>query len=225
MGTLFVVATPIGNLEDITLRALKVLGEVDFIACEDTRHSGILLNHYKIKKQLISFHQHSKLQKVDYIIDKIKKGENCALITDAGTPNISDPGGVLIEKAWQNNISVVSIPGVSAVASILSIANFPVNSFLFLGFLAKKKGRQTLLRNLMKAGSLELYEAVVLYESPYRIIRTLQDFQLAIGNKDVVIGRELTKKFEEIYRGKISDAITYYTQKEPKGEFAIIVRT
>lgn len=224
MGNLFVVATPIGNLEDITFRALRILKEVDFIACEDTRRTKILVDHYKIKKPLISFHQHSKLQKIDYIIERIKNGESCVLVTDAGTPNISDPGGVLIQEACQNNVSVIAIPGASAVASILSIANFPVNSFLFLGFLAKKKGRQTLLRNLMKAGSLELYEAIVLYESPHRINRTLQDFQLAIGNTDVVIGRELTKKFEEVFRGKISEAITHFGQKEPKGEFAIVIR-
>lgn len=223
-GTLYIVATPIGNLEDITYRAVKTLQEVDLIACEDTRHSKILLDKYHIKTPTVSYHQHSKISKIEYLIDQLKSGKNVALITDAGTPGISDPGGVLISAAIKNNIKVVPIPGPAAVTSALSVSGMLTDSFLFLGFLPKKKGRQTLFRNLMKVSNLKLYQTIVIYESPYRLLRTLQDLQLVIGNKEVVVCRELSKKFEEIYHGNIYQAIEYFQTNKPKGEFVIIIK-
>ena len=225
MGTLFVVATPIGNIEDITLRALRVLKEVDLIVCEDTRRTKILLDQYAIKTPTTSYHQHSKLQKLNFIIKNLTIGKNIALVSDAGTPGIDDPGGLLVSEAIKNNLKVVPIPGPSALNTALSVCGFSAQSFLFLGFLPKKKGRQTILRNLMKISPLNLYDLLVLYESPYRLIRTLQDLQLVVGNREIVLARELTKKFEEIFHGNIVEAIKYFSQHQPKGEFTLIVKT
>ncbi len=216
MGKLYVVATPIGNLEDITLRALKVLKEVDAIACEDTRRTGILLQHYCIRKPLISYHQHSKLQKVESIIAELNSGKNIALVTDAGTPGVSDPGGVLIEEALKNKIEAEPIPGPSSFATILSVAGFYLDKFLYLGFLPKKKGKQTLLK---KIAITEV--PVVLCESPHRVIQTLESIKEIAGDKYVVVGRELTKKFAEIYRGRISEVLP---QIRAQGEFVIIIK-
>ncbi len=221
---LYIVGTPIGNLEDITLRAVRILKEVDLIACEDTRRSKTLLNHYQISTPLVSYHQHSKLQKINHIIEQLLGGKNIALISDAGTPGINDPGGILVSEAIKNNIKVVPIPGVSALTSTLSIWGFEADDFLYLGFLPKKKGRQTLFRNLMKTSALKLYKAIVLYESPYHLARTLVDLQLTIGNKDVLVARELTKVFEESVRGKIADVIQYFQTHPPKGEIVIIIK-
>ena len=217
MAKLYVVATPIGNLEDITLRALRILKEVDLIACEDTRRTGILLQHYNIEKPLVSYHQHSKLQKVEYLSDQLKSGQNIALVTDAGTPGISDPGGVLIEKAIKNKIEVEPIPGPSSFAAILSVAGFYLDKFLYLGFLPKKKGKQTLLKKI--AASVV---PVVICESPYRIIATLKAIQEIAGDREVVLGRELTKKFEDILRGKISEILP---KIRSQGEFVIIINS
>lgn len=215
MGILYVVATPIGNLEDITLRALRILKEVDLIACEDTRRTGILLKHYNIEKPLVSFHQHSKLQKIDFLIERLKSGKNIALVTDAGTPGISDPGGVLIAEAIKNNIKVESIPGPSALAAILAVSGIAADKFLFLGYLPKKKGRQTLIQKISQS---EI--PVVLFESPYRIIDNLKSIRGFAGDRYVIIGRELTKKFEEIYRGKISEVLP---KIRSQGEFVIVI--
>jgi 16S rRNA (cytidine1402-2'-O)-methyltransferase len=225
MGILYIIGTPIGNLEDITLRAIRILKEVDLIACEDTRHSKILLDHYQINTPTISYHQHSKLQKISYLIEQLKLGKNVALISDAGTPGINDPGGMLVSEALKNNIKIIPIPGASAIASALSIWGFAADDFLYLGFLPKKKGRQTLLRNLMKASALKLYQTIVIYESPYQLLRTLTDLQLVIGDKDVLVARELTKLFEENVRGKISEVIQYFQAHKPKGEFVIVIKT
>ena len=216
MGTLYVIATPIGNLEDITLRALRVLKEVDFIACEDTRRTGILLAHYEIKKPLVSYHQHSQIQKIEYLIDELKSGQNIALTTDAGTPGIADPGGVLIARALGNKIEVVAVPGPSSVTTILSIAGIPVDKFLFLGYLPKKKGRQTILKTFQNFSY-----PIVIFESPHRIIKTLQEILNLWGDRQIIIGRELTKKFEEILRGKISQVLS---KTRVQGEFVIIIQ-
>ena len=218
MGKLFVVATPIGNLEDLTFRAKRVLEEADFIACEDTRRTKILLDKYSIKKPLISFHQHSKLQKVDYLIELLKQGKSVALVCDAGTPGISDPGGVLVGEAIKNNIKIEPIPGPSSFAAILSIAGFYLDKFLYLGFLPKKKGRKKLIENLKLI--IENFGPIVLLESPYRIKKTLEELKETLGDEEVVIGRELTKKFETVYRGKISEVIK---EIKPKGEFTVVV--
>ena len=217
MGKLYVVATPIGNLEDITLRAVRILKEVDLSACEDTRRTSILLQHYGIKKPLISYHQHSKLQKVDRIIDELKSGKNIALVTDAGTPGISDPGGVLITEAIKNRIEVEPIPGPSSFAAILSVAGFYMDKFLYLGFLPKKKGKLTLIKKIAASNV-----PIVICESPYRIIETLKTIESIAGDREVVIGRELTKKFQEILRGRISEVIA---KIRPQGEFVIIINS
>lgn len=224
-GILYVIATPIGNLEDITYRAIKTLKEVDLVVCEDTRHSRILFDRHEIKTHYISYHQHSRITKIDYIISQLKAGKNVAMITDAGTPGICDPGGILISEAVKNNIQVVPIPGPSALISLLSASGFATDSFLFLGYLPKKKGRQTLFRNLIKAGNLDLYQSVVLYVSPYQLQRTLTDLQLTVGNKEIVVGRELTKKFEEIFRGQLHEAIEHFGKSDPRGEFVIVIKT
>lgn len=213
---LYVVATPIGNLEDITLRALRILREVDLIACEDTRRTGILLNHYHIEKPLVSYHQHSKLQKIDLIIEKLKSGQNIALVTDAGTPGISDPGGRLIEEALKHKIEVEPIPGPTSFSTILSAAGFYLDKFIYLGFLPKKKGRATLLKKIA-----QLEYPIVICESPYRIIKTLEELQNLMNDPEVVVGRELTKKFAKIYRGKISEVIE---KVRPQGEFVIVIK-
>lgn len=216
MGKLFVVATPIGNLEDITLRAIRILKEASLIACEDTRHSKILLDKYGIKTSLISYHQHSKLQKIDYLLQELKKGKNIALITDAGTPGISDPGQKLISEAINHKIKVLAIPGPSAIISALSVSGLNLHEFLYLGFLPKKKGRKTLIEQLKTEK-----RTIVFYESPYRIIKTLKELQEKLGDREVVVVRELTKKFEKIYRGKVNKIVK---EINPKGEFVIIIK-
>ncbi len=216
MGKLFIVSTPIGNLEDITFRAVKVLKETDLIACEDTRHSRILLDKYQIKTPTVSYHEHSRLQKIDYLIKELKLDKNITLITDAGTPGISDPGSYLIQKALKDKIEIVSIPGPTAFVAALSISGFPMNEFLYLGFLPKKKGRQTLLGKLKNEK-----RTIVFYESPYRIIKTLEELRSILGSREVILARELTKKFEEVYRGKISEIIS---KIKPKGEFTVVIK-
>lgn len=216
MGKLFIVSTPIGNLKDITFRAVKVLKEADLIACEDTRHSRILLDKYGIKTPTVSYHQYSRLQKIDYLISQLKLGKNIALITDSGTPGISDPGSYLIQKALEDKIEAVSIPGPVAFVATLSISGFPINEFLYLGFLPKKKGRQTLLGKLKNEK-----RTIVFYESPYRIIKTLEELRSILGNREVIVARELTKKFEEVYRGKISEVLN---KIKPKGEFVVVIK-
>lgn len=217
---LYIVSTPIWNLEDITYRAVRTLWEVDLVACEDTRTSATLLNHYNIKKSLISFHSHSGVAKTDKIIAELKSGKNVALISDAGTPGISDPGYALIKEALENDIEVVPIPGVTACITALSASGMPSNHFLYLGFLPIKKGRQTMLKKLQNKE-----ETVVIYESVHRIVRTLEDFiEYFWADTQIVVARELTKKFEEFKRGTIQEIFDYFnTNKDKvKGEFVII---
>lgn len=226
MGKLFVVSTPIGNLKDITLRAIEVLKSCDFIACEDTRRTKLLTDEYGIDKKLVSYHQHSKLTKIDYILGEIKLGKNVALVSDAGTPAISDPGAILVEKAYENNIEVEVIPGVSAITALYSVAGFSETGFVFLGFLPKKKGRQTLfkeMKNNYLIGKKKL--PIIIYESFARILKTLEEFS-EIGDFQVVLGRELTKKFEEVRRGKIEDIIRLIKNGsiKIKGEFVVCLR-
>ena len=217
MAKLYVVATPIGNLEDITLRGFRILQKVDLIACEDTRRTIKLLNKYEIKKKLISYHQHSHLQKVGFIIEQIKKGKDVALVSDAGTPAIADPGQVLIQKAIENKIDIIPVPGPQAAVTALSASGFPANRFLHVGFLPKKKGRQKLLGQLAEQ---KIAKTLVFFESPHRISRTLEDLKKALGDVKVAVFRELTKKFEEIWRGKISEVLP---KVKPKGEFVIVI--
>ncbi len=216
-GTFYVVATPIGNLEDLTFRAVKILQEVDLVACEDTRRTKILLDRYEIKKPTISYHQHSRLERLQEIISELRQGRNVALVSDAGTPGISDPGGVLVAKAIEGDIKVVPIPGPTALAAILSVSGIPMDRFLFLGFLPHKKGRQTLIKKILESDL-----PVILYESPHRILKTLNE--LATSEGYLIVGRELTKKFEEIVRGPASEVYEHFKDKEILGEFAIIYK-
>lgn len=225
VGILYIVATPIGNLEDISLRALRVLKEVDFILCEDTRVTQKLLLHYSIQKPLISYHQHSRLQKIEYIENLLKEGKNLALVSDAGTPGISDPGNELINKTIKqsDNVTIVPVPGPSAVTAIVSIAGFSMDKFLFLGFPPHKKGRKKFFERIIQSEV-----PVIFYESPYRIIKSLREIKETMeqgnnGTMKVVAGRELTKKFETIYRGTIEEVLAQIEKEGPRGEYVVVV--
>ncbi|NOQ67820.1 16S rRNA (cytidine(1402)-2'-O)-methyltransferase [Patescibacteria group bacterium] len=221
MPNLYIIATPIGNLEDITLRALMVLKETDLILCEDTRQTKKLLVKYEINTPTISYHQHSKLNKINKIVDLLERGKNLALVSDAGTPGISDPGNQLIKYLIENKIDVeiIPIPGPSAVISALSISGFPTDNFIFLGFVPHKKGRQTFFKNI--AGEKR---TVAFYESPHRIMKTLESMKEYLPEKEIVICRELTKIHETIYRGKAKDIKKNLTPDQVKGEFVIVAR-
>ncbi len=217
---LYIVSTPIWNLEDITLRAIRTLKEVDFIACEDTRTTAVLLNHYEIKKSLLSYHSYSHATKLDKIIALLKDWKDIALVSDAWTPGISDPGYPLIQEALKNDIEIVPIPWVSAFLTALQASGLPINHFLYLGFLPIKKWRQTLFKKLQT-----IEETVVFYESVHRIEKTLNTlWEYLWEDRKIVVARELTKKFEEFNRVTIKEAIEIYSKKEKqKGEFVIII--
>ena len=220
MVTLYIIGTPIGNLKDITLRALEVLKEVDLILCEDTRVTKKLLEHYQIKKPLLNYHQHSRLKKVNYILELLKQGKNLALVSDAGTPGISDPGNLLVYEAIERlreKVEIIPIPGPSAATAAASISGFPMDKFLFLGFPPAKRKRKKFFQEVI--GSKY---PVIFYESPYRIIKTLKELSSFIGDREIVVCREVTKKFETIYRGKIEEVIKEI-EKNPRGEFVVIV--
>jgi 16S rRNA (cytidine1402-2'-O)-methyltransferase len=217
MAKLYIVATPIGNLKDITLHALEVLKEVDLILCEDTRVTKRLLEHYDIKTRVESYHQHSKISKINHIIDLLKQGKNLALVSDSGTPGISDPGNKLISvlvNESMGDLEIIPISGPSAITAIAGISGFPMDKFVFLGFPPHKKGRQKFFKELA-----EYKYPVIIYESPYRVIKTLNEL-VQINDFEIVIGRELSKKFETIYRGKIKDIIG---KIELRGEFVIVL--
>lgn len=215
---LYIVSTPIGNLKDITLRALDVLKEADFIACEDTRVSSNLLKHYDIHKELISVNAFNEKNKLDYVITRIKQVKSAALISDAGTPGFSDPGLRLIAAAIKEDIKVVPIPGVTAMAAALTISGLPLDSFIFEGFLPQKKGRQKKLKEL----ALE-ERTIVIYESVYRIEKLLNELNIYMAERQVVVCRELTKMFEETWRGTPSEIIEILPEKTIKGEFAVVL--
>jgi len=221
IGTLYIVATPIGNLEDLTFRALRILSEVDLILSEDTRVTKKLLDHYQIKTPTLSYHQHSKLQKTEYIIGLLKEGKNLAMVSDAGTPGISDPGNKLVElviKGLGDEVKVIPVPGPSAVTVAASISGLPMDKFLFLGFPPVKKKRNKFFEEIANSKL-----PVVFYESPYRIIKTLTELSNVNKDLSVAVCRELTKKFETIYRGKIDKVIKEIEKGEIKGEFVVVV--
>jgi 16S rRNA (cytidine1402-2'-O)-methyltransferase len=218
-GTLYLVSTPIGNLEDITLRAIRILKEADIIAAEDTRRTGILLKHFSIKNRLVSYHSYNKDKKTDPLIDQLMGGSAIALVSDAGTPGISDPAYRLVQKAIQSSIPVVSVPGASAVMAGITPSGLPVDRFVFEGFIPVKKGRQRRLQELACEP-----RTIVLYEAPHRLLRTLSDLHETLGDRRVAICRELTKKFEEIQRGSLLDMITVYSNKKIQGEFVLIIK-
>ncbi|MFA5116347.1 MAG: 16S rRNA (cytidine(1402)-2'-O)-methyltransferase [Candidatus Omnitrophota bacterium] len=216
---LYIVSTPIGNLKDITLRALEVLKSVDLVACEDTRHSRILLDEYGIKIPTTSYYQHNRLTKGEYLITLLKEGKDIAVISDAGTPGILDPGYNLINMALENNIPITAIPGPAAFIDALVLSGKPAHRFLFEGFLSNKKfSRAKRLRELK-----ELDCTVIFYESCHRILSTLEDIAGIYAETDIVVARELTKKFEEVRRAKASDLITHFKSHPPKGEFVVII--
>lgn len=216
-GQLFIVATPIGNLADLTMRAKQTLEEVDLILAEDTRHTHRLLDRYGITTKTASFHEHSSPARLAQVIEQLGSGQTIAFVTDAGTPGISDPGGRLVQAARQAGHLVTPIPGPSAPAALLSVAGLPTDHYLFVGFLPKKKGRQTLLTAL-KATALQLGWPLVFFESPERIGRTLNDLMTYFSaNSSVVVGRELTKQFEEVWVGSLTDAAQHFTTG--RGEF------
>jgi len=218
-GTLYVVSTPIGNLEDITLRALRILKEVDKIAAERVAHTRALCSHYGIKTRLTSYHQHNQKTKTGLLIKALKSGQDIAVVTDAGTPGISDPGVSLIDRAAKEKIRVVPIPGPSAVVGALSIAGFPTESFLFLGFLPNKSGKRR--RELKKL--LSEPRTTVFFEAPHRIRATLEDVGEILGDRNVVLVRELTKIYEEVKRGTARTILEDLEGKEIKGEFTLVM--
>jgi len=219
MGKLYIVPTPIGNLDDITLRAINVLKEVDLILAEDTRTSGKLLKHFEIGTQMQSHHMHNEHKMVDRIVERLKSGETIALISDAGTPAISDPGFLLTRACIQNNIEVDCLPGATAFVPALVNSGLPNDKFIFEGFLPIKKGRQTRLE-LLSAES----RTMIFYESPHKLIKTLTQFAEYFGkDRQISVSRELTKMYEETVRGTITELIEYFTTKPPKGEFVIVV--
>ncbi len=219
MGILYLCATPIGNLEDITLRCLKVLAEVDIIAAEDTRRTAKLLNHYEIKNSIISYYEHNKKTKGEKIVNILLEGKNVALVTDAGMPCISDPGEDLVKLCLKNHIEVIPIPGASASLTALSISGLDTNRFVFEGFLAGKgKNRIKRLKEIANEK-----RTIILYEAPHRLLLTLGDLLKYLGNRQISISRELTKKFEETIRMDIKDAIDLFTLREIKGEFVLII--
>jgi len=217
-GSFYIVSTPIGNLKDITLRAIEALKEVDFIVCEDTRVTSVLLKQYDIHKELISMNAQTESKKIPGLIEKILNGENCALVSDAGTPSISDPGVRLISEAIKNGIKIIPVPGVSALVTALTISGLPTDSFVFEGFLPQKKGRRTKLKQL--AGE---ERTIVLYESTYRIEKLIKELNEFMQERYIVICRELTKKFEEVRRGFPKELLETFNKSINKGEFVVII--
>jgi len=217
-GQLFVVGTPIGNLEDVTLRAISTLQSVDIILAEDTRNSKKLLDAHKIETKMISYHEHSNDKEIKKIIDLLLEGKDLALISDAGTPTISDPGYGLIRDCIKHDIVIVPIPGVSAITAAMSVSGLPSDSFTFIGFLPQKKGR---LKKIELLKNIE--NTVILFESPYRLEKTLNQLLEHLGNRSVVVGRELTKLYEEVIRGNLTDVIKYFSKSKVKGEIVIMI--
>lgn len=218
-GTLYIVSTPIGNLEDITLRAIRTLKEVDFIAAEDTRHTKILLDRYEIKKPLISFYSYNTLKRKDEITKLLKDGKNIALVSDSGTPGISDPGYVLIKEAIENDIPVTAIPGPSALIMALVVSGRPTAKFIFEGFLSNKSAKRRKQLETLK----DEERTVILYESCHRIEKLLKDILDVMGDREIALARELTKKFEEVRREKTSSLIEHFSKTKPKGEFIVVI--
>ena len=216
---LYVVATPIGNLGDITLRALDVLKAVDLIAAEDTRHSGILLQHYKIDKPLISYHEHNEAMRTAQLVERLAAGENIALITDAGTPSLSDPGARLIRECVKRALPYTIIPGPSSIVTALIGSGFSTDKFFFGGFLPNKSGRRE--RELRAAAARE--ETTVFFESPHRLTKTLKASIDILQDRQLCVARELTKKFEEFRRGTAAELLTHYEARPPKGEIVLMI--
>lgn len=220
MGKIYLVPTPIGNLGDITLRALEVLKSVDLIAAEDTRQSLKLLNHFNIKKSLISYHKHNEQGKSEELIDRVRNGENIAVISDAGTPGISDPGSIILKKCIENGIDVEVLPGATAFTTAIIYSGLDTSAFIFRGFLPRENKEKKEFVESLK----DRRETIIFYESPYRVIDTLTFLKENFGNRNIAVCRELTKLHEEIYRGSLEEAICYFNDNIPKGEFVLVLQ-
>ena len=218
MGKLYIVPTPVGNLEDITLRALRILKEADVILAEDTRTSSVLLNHFGIKAKLVAHHKFNEHKEIQNIIRQLQEEKNIAVISDAGTPGISDPGYLLIRTCIEEKIDVETLPGATAFVPALVNSGLPAHEFVFIGFLPVKKGRETKFKEL----STEK-RTLIFYESPFRVLKTLEQMLQFFGDRNASVSREISKKFEETKRGTISELIAAFKSKEPKGEFVIVV--
>jgi 16S rRNA (cytidine1402-2'-O)-methyltransferase len=219
MGILYVVPTPVGNLDDMTFRAISVLKEADFILAEDTRTSSVLLHHYDIKNTLISHHKFNEHETVDGIVERLKAGATAALISDAGTPAISDPGFLLVRACVRNDIAVQCLPGATALIPAIVDSGMPNDRFCFEGFLPQKKGRMTRLNSLLTE-----HRTMVFYESPYRVVKTLTQFAALFGaERRVAVSREISKIHEETVRGTLQEVIAHFTANEPRGEFVIVL--
>jgi len=218
-GTLYVVATPIGNLEDVTTRALRILREVDVIACEDTRHTRLLLQRYGITTPLVSYHEHNEQTRAQELLRRLQEGTSVALVSDAGTPVLSDPGFTLVRQAVAAGVPVVPAPGASAITAALSVAGLPTDRFVFLGFLPRKAGERR--RALLDIARIPW--TLVMFEAPHRVVHTLRDLRAVLGDRQVAVMRELTKKFEETVRGALSEVTDRMAQAPPRGELTLVV--
>lgn len=218
-GTLYLVATPIGNLEDLSARALRTLEEVDYIAAEDTRHTIKLLNRFEIKKEMQSYHEFNKFEKGPKIIEDLLLGKNVALVSDAGTPGISDPGEELVKLCHEHNVPVTAIPGPCAMIMALVLSGLNTRRFVFEGFLSTQKKERMKIMALLK----EETRTIILYEAPHKLKGTLKDLYKGLGNRSVALARELTKKFEEIQKMTLEEAIAYYDENDPRGEYVIVI--
>jgi len=218
-GTLYVVATPIGNLEDITFRAVRTLNEVDLIASEDTRHTKILLDRYTIATPMTSYHKFNIRSKTAHLIHELQLGKNLALVSDAGTPGISDPGYELVAEAVKQGIKVESIPGPSAVITALSVSGLPTDRFIFEGFLPKKPGKKRKALEALK----DEERTVIIYESPFRLVKTLAEIKNIFGERPLAVCREMTKRFEEIMRGSAGDALEKIKDQKVRGEIVLVI--
>ncbi len=216
---LYIVSTPIGNLKDITLRAIEVLKSADLIAAEDTRHTRILTRHYGITTPLTSYFEYNKFKKAEFLLSLLKQGQKICLVSDSGTPGISDPGYHLIKLATDNNISITVIPGPTALIAALVLSGFPAHKFAFEGFLpAKKTARQKRLKELTQES-----RTIIIYESPHRIRALLEDISQVFGSKQIAVVREITKKFEEIKRAPAQELLKHFSQTKPRGEFVVVI--
>ena len=218
-GKLYLCATPIGNLEDITFRVLRTLKEVDLIAAEDTRNSIKLLNHFEIKTPMTSYHEYNKIEKAYQLVDKMREGKNIALITDAGTPGISDPGEDLVRICYEEGIEVTSLPGAAACITALTMSGLPTRRFAFEAFLPRDKKERALVLEQLKNET----RTIIMYEAPHHLVKTLEELQGTLGNRKIAVCRELTKRYEEKMLSTISDMLNFYKENEPRGEYVIVL--
>ncbi len=218
-GILYVVSTPIGNLEDMTFRGVRVLKEVDVVAAEDTRRTAKLANHYGLSLRLLSYHAHNKHRRGKQLVEMLRDGKNVALVSDAGTPGISDPGYAIIRAALDEGFEVVPVPGPTALISALTASGLPAGSFTFVGFLSSRRGRRR--KQLQEFAGVR--RTLVFYEGPHRVVAALEDVLAVMGDRQAAVAREMTKHFEEVVRGRVSDLVDHFREKAPRGEFTVIV--